>query len=73
MKVFLIQTRSRLRGSQISTDWTQWETLYVDEDINDAKRDVTRHQSDQAEDDLLESEYRYEETNYYPKIKKVVK
>lgn len=66
MKVFLIQTRSRLRGSAIRTDWTNWETMYVDEDINNAEHDVKRHQSHQTNDDLLENEYRYLEIDYYP-------
>lgn len=68
MEVYLIQTRSRLKGSKNTFDWTNWETIYVDEDINNAKADVKRHQMHEkmSKDDLLEIEYRYIEIDYYP-------
>lgn len=68
MKVYLIQTRSRLRGSENRFDWTNWETIYVDEDINNAKDDVKKHQmhEEMSRDNLLEIEYRYIEIDYYP-------
>lgn len=70
MKVYLIQTRSRLKGSENTFDWTNWETIYVDEDINNAKADVKKHQMHEkmSIDDLLEIEYRYIEIDYYPSI-----